>query len=314
MITLGIDTSNYTTSCALYDSSTGNIIQCKKLLPVKEGEKGIRQSYAVFHHTAQLSPLLKELLDKSYVNIDAVGASDKPRTVEGSYMPCFTVGYNTAVSIGAVIKKPVYTFSHQDGHIAAAIYSSGRFELLKSEFIAFHISGGTTECLLVKPDKEKVFSVEIICSTDDINCGQAIDRCGVLLGLNFPCGAELEGTAMLSEKTYSPKISVKDGNCNLSGLENQCIKMLSEGESKPDIAKYCLSFVGKTIKAMTDYAVSRYGSLPLLFAGGVMSDRFIRTFIDKDYNAFYAQPEFSCDNAAGIAYLTYLKETEKNAE
>ena len=60
---LGIDTSNYTTSCALYNSDTDTVVHRKKLLPVKKGELGLRQSDAVFHHTVQLPELMRELFD-----------------------------------------------------------------------------------------------------------------------------------------------------------------------------------------------------------------------------------------------------------
>ncbi len=218
MITLGIDTSNYTTSCALYDSESGSIIQKKKLLPVKSGEKGLRQSDAVFHHTQQLHILLNELFDEFEGKIEAVGVSSKPRDVEGSYMPCFSVGVNTAYSIASVIKKPVYEFSHQSGHIASAAYSADRLDLLNEEFIAFHVSGGTTEGLLVSPDYNKIISERIITETADINCGQAIDRCGVMLGLAFPCGPALEKLAESSANRIKPMISFKDGKCNFSVL------------------------------------------------------------------------------------------------
>ena len=55
---LGIDTSNYTTSTALFDTDTMEVVHSKKLLPVKEGELGLRQSDAVFHHTKQLPEMI----------------------------------------------------------------------------------------------------------------------------------------------------------------------------------------------------------------------------------------------------------------
>lgn len=311
MIALGIDTSNYTTSCALYDSKTDKIYQSKKLLSVKSGERGLRQSDAVFQHTQQLHCVLDELLKSTPCMPDAIGVSSRPRDVDGSYMPCFTVGLNTASCLSVFSSKPLYTFSHQSGHIAAAVYSSGNLSLLSTRFLAFHISGGTTEVLLTEPDRENIFTEKIICSSNDLNCGQAIDRCGVMLGLEFPCGKELESLAVKSDKKYNPKISITNGNCNLSGLENQCIKLASQGETKENISKYCLSFIAETIISMTEYALKKCGDIPLLYAGGVIADQFIRQQILKKYTADFAKPEYSCDNAAGIAYLTYLKEKSK---
>ena len=307
MLTLGIDTSNYTTSCALYDSESGEVMQKKLLLPVKEGEKGLRQSDAVFHHTARLWPLVEELIGGKKIEIDAIGVSEKPRDAEGSYMPCFLVGVNAARCVAAVLNKPVYGFSHQAGHIMAALYSAEKLELKDKKFIAFHVSGGTTEMLLVSPNAERAFDVEIIGETLDLNGGQAVDRAGVMLGLKFPCGKELEKLALASEKTFNPKICVKDGNCSLSGLENQCAAMNKKGESPEDISRFCLDFIGKTVEKMTEYALEKYGDLPLVYAGGVMSNSIIRSRIESKFNAVFAKPDFSCDNAAGTAVLAAQK-------
>lgn len=310
MRTLGIDTSNYTTSACVFDSKTGEVVQKKLLLPVKQGEKGLRQSDAVFHHTARLYPLVEELFDEFGGEIDAIGVSEKPRDAEGSYMPCFLVGVNAARCIGAVTGKPVYGFSHQSGHIAAALYSSGNMNLINEKFIAFHVSGGTSEMLLVSPDSERAFDVKIIGETLDLNCGQAVDRAGVMMGLPFPCGKELEALALKSSEKYNPKVCVKGGSCSLSGLENQCGKMLENGEAKENVARYCLDFICKTLEKMTEYAIAEYGNLPLVFAGGVMSNSIIREKIQSRFGASFAKPEFSCDNAAGVAILAAFRGAE----
>ncbi len=307
MLSLGIDTSNYTTSVAVYNSETGEVKQKKMLLPVKEGERGLRQSDALFHHTVRLNPLVEELLCETGGEIGVIGVSEKPRDAEGSYMPCFLAGVNAAKCAAAVSGKRVYGFSHQAGHIAAALYSVNALGLIAERFIAFHVSGGTTEMLLVSPGKDKPFEVEIIGETGDLNCGQAIDRAGVMMGLSFPCGKELEKLALSSGNTFNPKVSVKGGNCSLSGLENQFKKLYESGASEEDVARYCLDYIGKTVEKMTEYAVSNFGDIPLVYAGGVMSNSIIRKRIQSKFNAKFAHPDFSCDNAAGTAILAYLK-------
>ncbi len=302
MLSLGIDTSNYSTCIAVYDGA--GVIQRKLLLPVKSGEKGLRQSDAVFHHTARLYPLVEEIFSEiKGQRIDAVGVSSRPRDSEGSYMPCFSVGVNAARCIAAALGVPVRCFSHQSGHIAAALYSAGKLCLIDKQFIAFHISGGTTEMLLVSPDSDKVFSIEIIGETLDLNAGQAVDRVGLMLGLDFPCGAGLEKLALQSKKTYNPRVSVRDGSCSLSGLENKCRDMINNGEASEDTARFCLDFLIATLDKMTAYAVKKFGELPLVYAGGVMSNTIIKEYFSKKYGAFFATPEFSCDNAAGAAIL-----------
>ncbi len=301
---LGIDTSNYTTSFAFYDGE--KIIQNKKLLPVKEGERGIRQSDAVFHHTKAYPQLLKELLNQAGNNIDAVGVSVTPTTENDSYMPCFLVGEGVATAISSSLGVPVYKFSHQQGHIAAALYSSGKTELLKERFLAFHVSGGTTDLVLCEPDG-KFFKTIPVASSSDLKAGQAVDRIGVKMGLRFPAGKELEELALKSEKDYKNKINLKDGFCSLSGLENKCLKMLSDGESKEDTAKFLLSYIADVVCEMTSFALEKIGNSPVVFAGGVMSNSIIRKKVESKFNAFFAEPDFSCDNAAGVAILASLR-------
>ncbi len=306
---LGIDTSNYTTSAAVYVSGENRIYQAKKLLPVKKGELGLRQSDAVFHHTRQLPEVLEQLFGSGRRKIPCtVSVSARPRNAEGSYMPCFLCGESFARSLGTIENIPVYTTSHQVGHIMAALYSADRLDLVSQRFIAFHVSGGTTDCLLCEPDKENIINISGIGTSLDLKAGQAIDRVGVMLGLDFPCGRELESLASGTDKRFRTKPVIKGNDCCLSGLENKCRFMADNGEKPENIAGYCLDFIAETILGMTEAAAEIYGSLPLVFAGGVMSDKYIRDRITGKFkNAYFAAPEFSCDNAAGTAIFGYLK-------
>lgn len=304
---LGIDTSNYTTSTAVFDSNTGKFFQQKKLLPVKPGELGLRQSDAVFHHTAQLHLLFSELVkDIDSKDIAAIGASSRPRPVDGSYMPCFTVGENTAKILSSALKVPLYTFSHQEGHIAAALYDSKSENLFTEIFLAFHVSGGTTEAVIAKGNGYG-FSLDLAAKSLDLNAGQAIDRVGLMLGLRFPCGAELEKLALKNTKKISVRPTLKECDCCLSGLENICRRLLENNESKEYIAAYCIEYIRKTLSLMTDKLLLKYGTMPVLYAGGVMSDSIIQNSFKEKYNAAFAQPSLSSDNAVGIAYLAYRK-------
>jgi len=261
---LGIDTSNYTTSSALFDEEKREIIQQKKLLPVKEGELGLRQSDAVFAHVKQLGDIVEKLFSGEKYNITAVGVSTRPRDIEGSYMPCFLVGDMVSKTVSSVLCVPRYEFSHQQGHIAAALYSAGRLDLLGEKFIAFHLSGGTTEALLVTPDEERIIRCEKIAGSADLKAGQAVDRVGVMLGLPFPAGKYLEELALKSTAKYKIKPTMKGAECCLSGIENKCRKMLDSGEKREDIALFCLKSVEAALCGMTDALISEYGKLPLI--------------------------------------------------
>ncbi len=298
---LGIDTSNYTTSVALLNND-GSILQQKKLLPVKDGQKGLRQSDAVFHHTKQIPQLIESLLSGFTGEIKCVGVSTSPTTAEGSYMPCFLVGETVARSVSATMGVPLYSTSHQVGHILAGVVSCGCYELLEKPFIAFHVSGGTTDCLLCTPNKDTLIDVKMVATSLDLKGGQAVDRVGVALGLKFPCGKELEKLALQSDKTFKIKPTLKEGNCCLSGVENLCNKMISHGEPPKDVARYCLEYVYQAVRGMTIHALDTFGSMPLLYVGGVMSNSIIKEKLTKEFNCNFAKPELSCDNAVGVSF------------
>ena len=306
---VGFDTSNYTTSISVCDGEECIIANLKSPLPVSSGERGLRQSDAVFAHVKNLPALCDKLCEviKDY-RVLGVGVSSRPRSVEGSYMPCFLSGVAAANAFAAAIDAPLLEFSHQDGHVMAAVYSSGAEDkLLRGDFLSFHVSGGTTEMMLTRPEK-KSFSLELVGCTSDINAGQLIDRVGVGMGLDFPCGAAIERLAAeFSGKDKKSRVVVKEIDskivCNLSGIENISMKMYSESQNKCEVASYVFANVRDTLCEMARLALLKYGEMPVLFAGGVMSNKLMRKTFAQRFEAYFAEPAFSADNAAGIALL-----------
>ncbi|MBQ4129431.1 MAG: peptidase M22 [Ruminococcus sp.] len=308
---LGIDTSNYTTSVALFDDATNSIIQKRKLLPVSKGELGIRQSDAVFHHTQQLPLLLEELFcdarcDKN--DIKAIGASFTPRKAEGSYMPCFTVGSGFARGLASVLDIPLYNLSHQQGHIASALYSTNRLDLLDKPFLAFHVSGGTTDALLVNSNKISgdILPVKLVGNTLDLNAGQLVDRVGLMLSLDFPCGKQLEALALKCTQDIKVKPTIRDCDCCLSGIENICKKLVDDGADVSYIAALCLKYIEESLYTMTNNILKIYGDMPVVFAGGVMSNTIIKNNLTQKIKCTFCEPALSTDNACGIAVLASI--------
>ena len=300
MRVLGIDTSNYTTSVALADET--GYRQQRKLLSVGEGERGLRQSDALFLHTVNLPALLRFLVPMG--KIDAVAYSAYPRDVEGSYMPCFLAGVSAGEAAAAALDVPAYRFSHQAGHLMAAVHSCGCEKIGEGEFLAFHLSGGTTELLLVCPDETLGFSVTILGKTLDLSAGQLIDRVGVMLGLPFPCGGALERLAADSSLIPQVRVCVKELDCNLSGAENMAAKLFREGAPACDVARFALTFVEQTVLCMTAAARGKYPRAPIVYAGGVMRNIAIRHAITAAFpDVWFAETELSSDNAVGTAYL-----------
>ncbi len=304
---LGIDTSNYTTSAALYDADTKQINTASKLLSVGKNQIGLRQSEAVFQHTRALPDIIESVIKNSKAAPSAIAVSARPRDAQDSYMPCFIAGLSTARSISNVLKIPVFEFSHQSGHITAAAFGANKTELLNDKFIAFHLSGGTTEALLVTPDNEKVFSVKLIAKTLDLNAGQVVDRVGNMLDISFPAGKSIDALAQNGVSNYKISPSLKGCDCCLSGIVNRCETLIGQNETKENVARFCLEYILKTLDLMTERLLLKYGDLPLLYAGGVMSNSLIKSAMQKKYGANFAPPAFSSDNAAGIAVLGSMK-------
>ena len=303
-VIIGIDTSNYTTSVALMTLDGRLLANLKKPLPVKAGERGLRQSEAVFSHTVNLPELMREMGDiLEDREIVAVGVSATPRNEKGSYMPCFLTGIAAAESIASAMGIPLFRFSHQCGHIMAAVYSSGNYDLLDGSFGAFHISGGTTELVRVTPTEEG-FETELIGGTNDLNAGQVIDRIGVYLGIRFPAGAELEAAARLNtDKIPRKKVSSSGMTVNLSGLENMAIKLYRDTDSIPLTAAFVFDYIGRAISNMLDAYTEQYGNSRVVCAGGVMCNGIIKDMLSAKYDVCFAEPSMSADNAVGIAAL-----------
>lgn len=297
---LGIDTSNYRTSAAVYDAETGAWHNEGSLLTVPEGAIGLRQSDALFQHTVHLHEKIEALPQGG---VRAVGVSTRPRAVEGSYMPCFLAGESVARSAAHLLSVPLFCVSHQQGHIAAAALSAGRLDLLDRPLLAWHLSGGTSELLYVTPGEDGLPDCACIGGTTDLAAGQLIDRAGALLGLSFPSGAALDALALEAapEKGYRPKVA----GCrfSLSGMQNQVENKFKTAEA-PQMARFTLETVANAVVKATEQAVQQY-DCPVLCAGGVMASRVLRARMERAFagRVSFAEPVLSGDNAVGVAVL-----------
>ncbi len=302
---LGFDTSNYTTSIAFFDGKQG--INCSKLLPVQPGQLGLRQSDAVFAHTKSLPELSGRLFSHVCADkIDAIAVSTRPRAVEGSYMPCFMVGYSHAKLLADQLRVPLFEVSHQQGHVAACLWSAGRLDLMDKAHLAWHLSGGTTELLLVEPEGKNVRCTRIG-GTGDISAGQLIDRTGVLLGLDFPAGKHLDAISQQSGCTDAFRVKCPDMEFSLSGMENK-VQQFASCHSPEDTAAYALNCICGAVFRASEHARQHYPGLEIVFSGGVASNSRLRKAMEPFHPVFCA-PEFSTDNAMGVACLAHrLKE------
>ncbi len=302
MSVIGFDTSNYTTSIAFFDGVDG--VNESRLLPVKEGELGLRQSDAVFAHIKSLPELSGRLF--SHIDnrqISAVGVSTRPRAVEGSYMPCFMVGYTHAKLLSDALGVPLVEVSHQQGHVAASVWSAGRMDLLEQPHLAWHLSGGTTELLLVEPEGKNVKCARIG-GTSDISAGQLIDRTGQLLKLPFPSGKHLDVLSQTAQGREAFKVKCPGMEFSLSGVQNKVQQFHEKQADYAETAAYALRCVASAVYQATENALKAYPGLPVVFSGGVASNSMLRTRL-APLSPVFAEPKYSTDNAMGVAVLTH---------
>ena len=296
---VGFDTSNYTTSAAWWDGREGR--NESRILDVPQGALGLRQSDALFLHVRRLPDVVARLLtdrDDLHQAI-VVAASSRPRAAEDSYMPCFLAGVCEAKTLASALGAEYMEFSHQQGHLAAAAWSAGREDLLDQPFLAWHLSGGTTELLLVQP-KNGVPYAEKIGGTTDISAGQLLDRTGVLLGLPFPAGKYVDELYYRADSTSSFRVKVNELYFSLSGVENKVKSLREMGETEANIARFAVDTVVGAVYRVTNAAKKMYPGLPVLCSGGVASNSVLRSVLQ---DAVFALPEYSRDNAMGIAVL-----------
>lgn len=319
---LGIDTSNYTTSLAITDINRAIIADSRKLLKVKQGERGLRQSHALFQHMENLPDMLSELycqIDKT--RIAAISVSNRPRPVEGSYMPVFKAGVNYGKVMAASLGVPFFEFSHQEGHLEAVRQNRCLSE--EKEYLACHLSGGTSELLYVRNN-----DFQILGGSRDLSFGQVIDRIGVALGMEFPAGKEMDLIAIKKrdkiynridqnsarpEKPEKPaqtlkKITIDGFEINLSGIETQCRRELQKGADPEALIYELFQNISACLNRLTEKAFTETGCDLILFTGGVSASRFVRNeienyFTGKSLKIVFGDPALSSDNAVGISFL-----------
>ena len=312
-VVVGLDTSCYTTSAAAVTADGQVVASCRKLLPVKLGERGLRQSEGVFIHVRQLPDRLEAL--REFIRGDeivAVCASARPRDEEESYMPVFQVGDAQARGLAAMLGVPYFSSTHQRGHVAAAMVDSG---IAPGDLLAVHLSGGTTELLCLRDDV-----LTLLGGTLDLHAGQVVDRVGVALGLPFPAGPHLEELSLRGHAAARLPVSMAEGGlrCHLSGAESQAQRWIASGTlSAEDTAMEVYDLLARTVARLILAGAAKTGIRQVLIAGGVASSALFRRLVterirksDRGLSVCFGKPEYSGDNAVGAALIGARKYRE----
>lgn len=302
-LSLGIDTSNYKTSAAVVNETGEILFNHQQLLKVKQGERGLRQSEALFQHVQNLPAVMEAVFAQEEIRerIGCISVSTRPRPLEGSYMPVFTAGQGYARSLAAALGVSLYEVSHQEGHIEAIRHYS---ELKDANpLICFHFSGGTTEAILVDGSKS-----EIVGGSRDLAYGQVLDRIGVAMGMAFPAGEAMDRIAENGRKHPSifTKIKVQDGYVNLSGIETQGQRMFADYPQE-EVLDDLFEKLSASVLEMTLQLSEKYNIKNFIYAGGVSCSQYMRQYLMNrltgKLNIAFGRSELSSDNAVGVALL-----------
>ena len=226
-----------------------------------------------------------------------------------------TVGLGHARVLSAALNVPLFTTSHQQGHIAAGLVGNSEPE---DAFIALHLSGGTTELLECRDGK-----LTLVGGCADLHAGQLVDRVGVAMGLPFPAGPHLEKLAMQFDgkvENLLPVSMEKDGLiCHLSGVETKAQQWIKEGKmSHEKIAVEVFDVLARTVARLLTGACEKTAAKQALVVGGVASSTLLRELLckrlskqRKPIRVLFGQPQYSADNAVGVAAIgmkQYLKQ------
>lgn len=307
MMIIGIDTSCYTTSMALVDENGKLVAENRRILQVTEGERGLKQSAALFQHIREGRDVFAECLQQAVLEqVKAICVSSRPRPQEDSYMPVFLAGEQVATVLGAAYDVPVFRTSHQEGHMMAGIATAGMPKCDK--FLAVHLSGGTSE-LLLAAENSGGFDIRLLGGTADLHAGQLVDRAGVAMGLSFPCGMEMDKLACAYQgEKHILKSSVRGYEFSLSGGEAEVMRRLAAGDVEPGaLAQGVFSLLANSLAKVITKAVESECVHDVLLVGGVSGSEYLKGQLQKKLNRtarlWFAPPYYAKDNAYGVALL-----------
>jgi N6-L-threonylcarbamoyladenine synthase len=189
-----------------------------------------------------------------------------------------------------------------------------------SDSILMHLSGGTTEFLLCRPD-EAGYDTSIAGGSLDISFGQHIDRIGVAMGLPFPSGAYLDKqaagyTGNTADHIKLPAVKIQEGYFNLSGIETSIMRSLPDMDesARNALPSAVLGLIAGILLRSADELSARCGSGTVWMSGGVASSEYIRSIIERQKGSAdirFGKPSLSGDNAVGIARLAHRLQENK---
>lgn len=313
---LGIESSCDETSAAVLkdDRVLSNIIANQE---IHKKFNGVVPELASREHQKNIIPVVIEALNKASIekkDINAVAYTFGPGLL-GSLL----VGSSFAKSLSIGLKIPIIAVNHMQAHLLCHFIDQN-IEKPDFPFIGVTLSGGHTQIIIVK----NFFDMKLIGSTLDDAIGEAYDKCGRLMGLDYPSGPLIDKLSKNGDnsrfKFPLPKV---DGlNVSYSGVKTSFLNFLSK-KSKPFIEKnlvdLCASIqstLNKIIINKIVLATQKFNIKTVVIGGGVacnsnLRNELLNLSIKKEIKVHLPIKEYTTDNAAMIGIVGYLKFKEK---
>ena len=283
---------------------------------------GIVPELASRAHQANIIPVVQQAL--SIANIDKKELTAIAYTRGPGLIGSLLVGSSFAKSLSLSLDIPLIEVNHMQAHLLCHFIKNDEKNTPKFPFIGVTISGGHTQLILV----EDYFKMTEIGTTLDDAIGEAFDKCGKTMGLNYPAGPEIDKLASKGnpDTFIFPVPKVKNFDVSYSGVKTAFLNLLNNKISKnPNFIKenlndLCASIQKTLVKIIIQKIEKAKKSLKInsiVIGGGVAANSEIRRVLkDKsltdNWEVFLPPFQYTTDNAAMIGIVGYhaLKENK----
>ncbi len=314
---LGIETSCDETGVAIYDEEKGLIAnQLYSQIEMHADYGGVVPELASRDHIRKTVPLIEAALKEA--NLTACDIDGVAYTAGPGLVGALLVGATIARSLAYAWNVPALGVHHMEGHLLAPMLEEIPPEF---PFVALLISGGHTQ--LVKVDG--VGRYELLGESIDDAAGEAFDKTGKLLGLDYPAGVAVSRLAEQGTPNrfvFPRPMTDRPGlDFSFSGLKTFAANTINtnldengklDEQTRCDIAHAFQQAVVDTILIKCKRALQQTGYKRLVMAGGVSANKQLRADLAEMMKSlggevYYPRPQFCTDNGAMIAYTGFLR-------
>lgn len=306
------------------DDTAAAVIQNHKILSNVIANQKIHQSYggvvpelASRAHQQNIVPVVNEAIKQAGIDRNQLSAIAFTRGP--GLMGSLLVGSSFAKSLSMALNIPLIEVNHMQGHILAHFIEDANESSPEFPFLCLTVSGGHTQIVKVSG----YFEMEILGETIDDAAGEAFDKAGKILGLDYPAGPIIDRLAKEGnpEKFKFSKPKVDELNFSFSGLKTAILYFIQkEVKENPEFIQENLNDLCASVqKTIVDIlmeklslAAEQTGIRQVAIAGGVSANSEIRNRLkqmetEKKWKVFIPKFEYTTDNAAMIAMAGQLK-------